>query len=158
MFEIADRVTVMRDGRLISSRPRAEVTESLAIREMVGREMSDFFVRDPQTPGEQVLRVDGLGREGVFSDVSFEVREGEVLGFAGLVGAGRTDVALSLFGIAPADRGDVELDGQRLDIRSPRQALRAGIAYLSEDRRQLGLSMPQSMTANITLRDAAQVR
>ena len=151
VFEIADRVTVMRDGRLISSRPRAEVTESLAIREMVGREMSDFFVRNPQTPGEQVLRVDGLGREGVFSDVSFEVREGEVLGFAGLVGAGRTDVALSLFGIAPPDRGDVELRGQRLDIRSPRQALRAGIAYLSEDRRQLGLSMPQSVTANITL-------
>jgi rhamnose transport system ATP-binding protein len=151
VFEIADRVTVLRDGRLISSRPRAEVTEGIAIREMVGREMSDFFVRNPQTLGDEVLRVEGLGRDGVFSDVSFELREGEVLGFAGLVGAGRTDVALALFGIAPPDRGVVELRGRRLGIRSPRQALQAGIAYLSEDRRQLGLSLPQSVTANITL-------
>ena len=151
VFEIADRVTVLRDGRLISSRPRAEVTEDLAVREMVGRDMSDFFVRNPQTVGQTVLRVEGLGREGVFSDVGFELREGEVLGFAGLVGAGRTDVGLSLFGIAPPDRGVVELRGKPLNVRSPREALRAGIAYLSEDRRQLGLSLPQSVTANVTL-------
>jgi rhamnose transport system ATP-binding protein len=98
-----------------------------------------------------MLRVDGLSREGVFEDVSFELRAGEVLGFAGLVGAGRTDVGLSLFGIAPPDRGTVELRGRRLSVHSPRQALKAGIAYLSEDRRQLGLSLPQSVTANITL-------
>jgi rhamnose transport system ATP-binding protein len=98
-----------------------------------------------------VLRVDGLGREDVFADVSFELHEGEVLGFAGLVGAGRTDVGLSLFGIAPPSKGVVELRGKRLSVRSPRQALRAGVAYLSEDRRQLGLSLPQSVTANITL-------
>ena len=151
VFEIADRVTVLRDGRLISSRPRAEVTQEGAIREMVGREMSDFFVRNPQPLGDVVLRVDGLEREGAFSDVGFELRKGEVLGFAGLVGAGRTDVGLALFGIAPPDTGVVELEGKRLSVRSPRQALRAGIAYLSEDRRALGLSLPQSVTANITL-------
>jgi rhamnose transport system ATP-binding protein len=151
VFEIADRVTVLRDGRLISSRPKGEITQELAIREMVGREMSDFFVRNPQPPGDVVLRVDGLGREGAFCDVGFELRAGEVLGFAGLVGAGRTDVALALFGIAPPDAGTVELRGKRLQVRSPRQALRAGIAYLSEDRRALGLSLPQSVTANITL-------
>ena len=151
VFEIADRVTVLRDGRLISSRPRAEITEALAVREMVGREMSDFFVRNPQPVKDTMLRVEGLGREGVFTDVSFELRKGEVLGFAGLVGAGRTDVGLALFGIAPPDRGTVEVDGQRLEVHSPRQALRAGIAYLSEDRRALGLSLPQSVTANITL-------
>jgi rhamnose transport system ATP-binding protein len=151
VFEIADRVTVLRDGRLISSRPRAEITEALVVREMVGREMSDFFVRNPQPVEDTMLRVEGLGREGVFTDVSFEVRKGEVLGFAGLVGAGRTDVGLALFGIAPPDRGTVEVGGQRLDVHSPRQALRAGIAYLSEDRRALGLSLPQSVTANITL-------
>ena len=77
--------------------------QGLAIREMVGRDMADFFVRNPQPPGEVLLRVDGLGREGAFSGVGFELRAGEVLGFAGLVGAGRTDVALALFGIAPAD-------------------------------------------------------
>jgi rhamnose transport system ATP-binding protein len=151
VFEIADRVTVLRDGRLISSRPKEEVTQAQAIQEMVGREMSDFFVRNPQPLGDVVLRVDGLGREGAFADVGFELREGEVLGFAGLVGAGRTDVGLSLFGIAPADTGEIELRGKRLSPRSPRHALRAGIAYLSEDRRQLGLSLPQSVTANITL-------
>jgi rhamnose transport system ATP-binding protein len=151
VFQIADRVTVLRDGRLISSRPRAEVTEGDAVREMVGREMSDFFVRNPQPRGERLLRVEGLGREGAFSDVSFDVHAGEVLGFAGLVGAGRTDVGLALFGIAPPDAGVVELRDRRLSARTPRQALRAGIAYLSEDRRQLGLSLPQSVTANITL-------
>jgi rhamnose transport system ATP-binding protein len=151
VFAIADRVTVLRDGRFISSRPKAEMTQGLAIREMVGRDMADFFVRNPQPAGDVVLRVDGLGREGAFHDVGFELRAGEVLGFAGLVGAGRTDVALALFGIAPPDAGVVELDGRRLSPRSPRQALRAGIAYLSEDRRALGLSLPQSITANITL-------
>ena len=151
VFEIADRVTVLRDGRLISSRPKQEITQAQAIREMVGRDMADFFVRNPQPPGDVLLRVDGLGREGAFGGVGFELRAGEVLGFAGLVGAGRTDVALALFGIAPADAGVVELDGRRLQARSPRQALRAGIAYLSEDRRALGLSLPQSITANITL-------
>jgi rhamnose transport system ATP-binding protein len=151
VFEIADRVTVLRDGRLISSRPKADVTQAQAIREMVGRDMADFFVRNPQPPGDVLLCVDGLGREGAFGGVGFELRAGEVLGFAGLVGAGRTDVALALFGIAPPDTGVVELDGRRLSVRSPRQALRAGIAYLSEDRRALGLSLPQSITANITL-------
>jgi rhamnose transport system ATP-binding protein len=151
VFEIADRVTVLRDGKLISSRPKGDVTQGQAIRDMVGRDMADFFVRNPQPAGGVVLRVDGLGREGAFHDVGFELRAGEVLGFAGLVGAGRTDVALDLFGIAPPDAGVVELDGRRLSPRSPRQALRAGIAYLSEDRRALGLSLPQSITANITL-------
>jgi rhamnose transport system ATP-binding protein len=118
---------------------------------MVGREVDEFFVRTRHDPGEVVLRVDGLGRAGTFEDVNFEVRAGEVVGFAGLVGAGRTDVGLALFGIAPADRGEVSIDGEAVRIRSPRDALRLGIAYLSEDRRGLGLSLPQSVTANITL-------
>ena len=151
VFEIADRVTVLRDGRLISSRPASEITQAQAIKDMVGRDMSDFFVRNPHPREDVVLHVEGLGREGAFSDVSFDLHEGEVLGFAGLVGAGRTDVGLALFGIAPADAGVVELRGRRMTAASPRQALRAGIAYLSEDRRQLGLSLPQSITANITL-------
>ncbi|MDH5521116.1 MAG: sugar ABC transporter ATP-binding protein, partial [Acidimicrobiia bacterium] len=97
VFEIADRVSVFRDGRHISSRPIAEVTKDQMVREMVGRDPSEFFVRTPQAPGEVVLAVEGLGRRGVFRDVSFELRRGEVLGFAGLVGAGRTDIALALF-------------------------------------------------------------
>ena len=151
VFEIADRVTVLRDGRLISSRPRDEATPKRAIQDMVGREMSEFFARTKHRPGDLVLRVTGIGRTDTFDGVSFEVHKGEVLGLAGLVGAGRTDVALALFGIAPVDAGSVELDGRPVLIRSPREAMRHGIAYLSEDRRQLGLSLPQSVTANITL-------
>jgi rhamnose transport system ATP-binding protein len=151
VFAIADRITVFRDGRHISTRDRADVTREGLVREMVGREVAEFFARGEHQPGDVVLRVTGLTKPGAFADVSFELRRGEVLGFAGLVGAGRTDVGLALFGIAPAEAGSIELDGRRLDIRSPRQALRHGIAYLSEDRRHLGLSLPQSVTANVTL-------
>jgi rhamnose transport system ATP-binding protein len=151
VFEIADTITVFRDGQHISTHPRAEVTEESLIREMVGREVADFFARDHHDPGDVVLRVDGLGREGAFAGVGFELRRGEVLGLAGLVGAGRTEVALALFGIAAADAGTIELDGAPVDIRSPRDALAHGIAYLSEDRRALGLSLDQSVTANVTL-------
>ena len=151
VFEIADRVTVLRDGRLVSSYPRSELTPQRAIRDMVGREVAEFFARTEHEAGELVLRVEELGRAGVFSGVSFEVRKGEVLGLAGLVGAGRTDVALALFGIAPADRGRVELGGRAIVTGSPGRAMRQGIAYLTEDRRRLGLSLPQSFTSNITL-------
>src|SRR5919106_2555389 len=113
-FEIPDRVTVLRDGRLISSRPASEITQAQAIKEMVGREMSDFFVRNPHPREDVVLHVEGLARDGAFSDVNFDLHEGEVLGFAGLVGAGRTDVGLALFGIAPPDAGVVELRGRRM--------------------------------------------
>jgi rhamnose transport system ATP-binding protein len=151
LFAISDRISVFRDGRHISTRPANEVTEESLVREMVGRDPSDFFARGEHPEGEAVLRVDSLGVSGVFSDVTFDVRRGEVLGFAGLVGSGRTDIALSLFGVHPADEGTIELEGQTLDIRSPRQALASGIAYLSEDRRRLGLSVEQSLVANVTL-------
>jgi len=151
VFQIADRISVFRDGNHISTRPVAEVTEDSLVREMVGRDPSDLFARSPHEYGEVVLDVRGLGRAGAFDGVDFTLRRGEVLGFAGLVGAGRTDVALALFGVAPAEVGTVVLDGEEVVIGSPRQALDLGIAYLSEDRRQLGLSLPQSITANVTL-------
>ena len=151
LFEISDRISVFRDGRHISTRPVDDVTEDSLVREMVGRDPAEFFSREPHPVGDVALRVSSLGREGVFADVSFDVRRGEVLGFAGLVGAGRTDVALALFGVAPADTGIVELEGERIEIKSPADALGHGIAYLSEDRRRLGLSLPQSVTANVTL-------
>ncbi|HEX6222304.1 MAG TPA: sugar ABC transporter ATP-binding protein [Acidimicrobiia bacterium] len=156
LFEICDRISVFRDGRHISTRPRAEVTEEGLVREMVGRDPSEFFARGEHPEGEVVLRVDSLDLPGKFADVSFEVRRGEVLGFAGLVGAGRTDVALSLFGIDPADRGSIELEGETINITSPHAALAHGIAYLSEDRRGLGLSLNQSVSANITLATLAR--
>lgn len=151
LFAVSDRISVFRDGRRISTRPTPEVTEDSVVREMVGRDPTEFFARGEHAKGEVILSVENLGRAGVFSDISFDIRRGEVVGFAGLVGAGRTDVALALFGIAPPDTGTVTLDGQPIAVRSPADALAHGIAYLSEDRRRLGLSMPQSVTANVTL-------
>jgi rhamnose transport system ATP-binding protein len=151
VFELADRITVFRDGRLISTRPRSEATPQRAIADMVGREMGLFAERPSAVRGDVLLSVRDLGRDGVFEGVDFDLHRGEVLGFGGLIGAGRTDVALALFGIAPATRGSIALNGAPRRIRSPREAMEAGIAYLSEDRRQLGLSLPMSITANITL-------
>ena len=151
VFEIADRITVFRDGRLISTRPRSEMTPQRAIADMVGREVGLFEPRPPAERGDVVLSVRGLGREGVFNDVSFDVRRGEVLGLAGLIGAGRTDIGLALFGIEPATAGTITLNGKPQAIRTPREAMSHGIAYVSEDRRQLGLTLPMSIAANITL-------
>src|ERR687898_1163998 len=151
VFELADRISVFRDGLHVGTHERDEVTRAELIGAMVGREVAEFYARHDHRAGDVVLRVRDLGRTGAFSGVSFDVRRGEVLGLAGLVGAGRTDVALALFGVAPAEAGTIELEGAPIDVRTSRQALDHGIAYLSEDRRQVGLTMPQSVTSNITL-------
>ena len=151
VFEISDTITVLRDGKWISTMPRSEMTPALAIRQMVGREVRELFHRERREPGDVRLAVRGLSREGRFRNISFDLRAGEVLGFAGLVGAGRTDVGLALFGVAPADDGVIELNGKAVTIGSPRAAMDLGIAYSTEDRRQLGLIMPLSITSNISL-------
>jgi len=151
VLRIADRVTVLRDGRRISSAPRGQVTSEGVIRDMVGRKIEEFFAKTLIERGELLMSVRGLGKESVFHDVSFDVHRGEVLGFAGLIGARRTDVGLALFGVEPADEGEVILDGKAQKITSSEQALRLGIAYVTEDRRNLGLTMSMSMVANITL-------
>ncbi len=151
VFEIGDRITVLRDGKWISSTPRAQVTADAIIRDMVGRKVEDFFVKSQTESGERLLSVHGLGKEGVFQDINFDIHQGEVLGFAGLVGSRRTDVGLALFGIEQADEGQIIFDGQERKIGSPQQALDLGIAYMSEDRRKLGLVMPMSITTNISL-------
>jgi rhamnose transport system ATP-binding protein len=152
VFELASTVTVMRDGRHVSTRPISEVTQRSLVSEMVGRDMEGRFLREPsRDTGQTRLRVRGLTRAGAFQDVSFHVNAGEIVCFSGLVGARRTDVALALFGVAPAESGTVELDGQPATSRSPREAQRLGIAYVSEDRRKLGLALTESIAANITL-------
>ncbi|MFP4323373.1 MAG: sugar ABC transporter ATP-binding protein [Anaerolineales bacterium] len=151
VFEISDRITIFRDGRLISSAPASEVTHDSAIRDMVGREMGAFFAKEDSPLGDVVLEVQDLARRGVYSGVNFQIRAGEVLGFAGLVGAGRTDVALSIFGVAPATSGTIRFKGKVVKITSPQQATHMGIAYVPEDRRQHGLVMPMSIASNISL-------
>jgi rhamnose transport system ATP-binding protein len=118
---------------------------------MVGRKIEEFFAKQQTGRGDLLMAVRSLSKENTFHDVSFDVYCGEVLGFAGLVGAGRTDVGLALFGVEPAASGEIIFQGRAVRIRSPEQALRLGIAYVTEDRRQLGLSLPMSITTNITL-------
>ena len=151
VFEISDRVTVLRDGKWISSTPKQEVTSEQIIRDMVGREVDEWFAKGEAQRGELLVSVRNLGKEAVFHDVSFDVYQGEVLGFAGLIGSRRTDVGLALFGVEPADTGKIAFEGEEQTIKSPEQALELGIAYVSEDRRQLGLIMPMSIYTNISL-------
>lgn len=152
IFALADTVTVMRDGKHISTRSVKDVTQASMVAEMVGRDMAGRFAREPsRDTGERLLNVSNLSRSDAFHDVSFHVNRGEIVCFSGLVGARRTDVGLALFGVEPADSGLVELGGQSVVIANPKQAQALGIAYVSEDRRKLGLAMTEGIAANITL-------
>jgi rhamnose transport system ATP-binding protein len=158
IFGICRRVTVMRDGRHVWTKPIDELTVPSVIRAMVGRDMDALFPKVPTEPGRVVLRVDRLTREGDFTDVSFVVRSGEIVALAGLVGAGRTEVARAIFGIDRADAGWVEIDGKRLRPGSPSAAMAAGIGLVPEDRRQQGLVMDFSIERNIALASLDTVR
>ncbi|MEP9322066.1 sugar ABC transporter ATP-binding protein [Paraburkholderia phymatum] len=158
MAQIVDRVTVLRDGRYISTDDFAALTVNDIVARMVGRSLDDAYPTRQSIPAEEVLLgVHDLRRDGVFGPVSFELRKGEILGFAGLMGAGRTEVARAIFGADGIHGGSIELRGQRVTIRSPREAIRHGIAYLSEDRKQEGLALGMSVAANITLTNVGGV-
>ena len=157
VFAIADRLTVFRDGTHIITAPVREMTTDDIIKHMVGRELSNLFPKGEAEIGEVVMEVRHLTRPGVFADVSFQLRRGEILGFAGLVGAGRTEVARVLFGIDRAASGEVWLKGKQVRIRSPRQAMANGIAYVPEDRHSQGLVMSFSIASNVTLPILQQV-
>jgi rhamnose transport system ATP-binding protein len=151
VFDIADRVTVLRDGHYVGTRRVKDVSHNDLIRMMVGRTLDTLFPKIDVKAGEVVLKVEGLTRANVFQGVSFELRRGEILGLAGLVGARRTDVAQALFGIAPADSGHVWCFGREVFIHGPKDALKLGFAYVPENRQQQGLVLPMSITKNITL-------
>jgi rhamnose transport system ATP-binding protein len=157
VFMIADRLTVFRDGTHIITALVSEMTTDEIIKHMVGRELSNLFPKGEAEIGEVVLDVHHLTRPGVFSDVSFQLRRGEILGLSGLVGAGRTEVAQVLFGIDQAESGEIWLKGKKVHIRSPQQAMDYGIAYVPEDRHQHGLIMNFSIASNVTLPILQQV-
>ena len=151
VMEIADRVTVMRDGRKVGTWPAAEIDAGRMAFLMTGKEFH-YDVLDPgATRAEPVLEVAGLGKAGEFADIGFTVHRGEILGITGLLGSGRTEMALSLFGMNPADAGEVRVEGRPVRTGSPKQAIRQGIAYVSEDRLTLGLVLPQSIARNATV-------
>ncbi|GAB3432618.1 sugar ABC transporter ATP-binding protein [Flindersiella endophytica] len=151
IFRIADRVTVMRDGRVVETRAVGELDERTLVRLMVGRDIAQLYPTPDTTPGEVVLRVSGLGRSGRLGPCDFSVRAGEVLGIAGLVGSGRTELVRAVFGAYPIDTGQVEVDGVVRRIRRPSDGLTAGICYLSEDRKGDGLAVDLPIAHNITM-------
>ena len=151
IFRIAERVTVMRDGKIVDTLPVGDLDEDKLVRLMVGRDIENLYPKTEVEIGDVVLRAEGITRANVLKDCSFEVRSGEILGFAGLVGAGRTELARAVFGADRMDSGTVELEGRELNIMNPQNAIEAGIGYLTEDRKSEGLALQLGVDQNITL-------
>lgn len=151
IFAIADRYTVFRDGSFVGEGMIAEVDEDQLVRMMVGRSVKQLFPKPDITIGEPVLEVEGLGNDREFEDISFTLHRGEVLGFYGLIGAGRTEVMEALFGLKPFTRGVMKRQGTELRHASPRQAIDQGIVYVPEDRQRSGAILAMSIRENITL-------
>ena len=147
---IGDRVTVLRDGQVVET-VAADTPANDLIRLMVGRKLDQLYPKAKAEIGEVRLEASHLEREGVLHDVSLTIRAGEIVGLAGLVGAGRTELARAIFGADPLDSGEVRVDGEPVKIRSPEDAIRAGIAYLSEDRKLFSLALTMTVVENITL-------
>jgi ribose transport system ATP-binding protein len=157
--QIADRITILRDGRRVDTRPVHELSLDEIIRMMVGRELDQVLQRNPGTPGPMAMRVQHLQRGNTVRDVSFEVRCGEIFGFAGLMGSGRTETMRAIFGADLPDGGCVSLgnDPRPVRIRSPRDAVRRGIALLTEDRKEQGLFLPLAVRVNVSLLQLVQL-
>ncbi len=151
IFEIADSYTVLRDGKWVGEGRVAEATVDSIVRMMVGRSLDQMYPKSEIPLGEVALKVQGLTRNGIFKDVSFELRKGEILGFFGLVGAGRSEVMRVIFGIDAADGGEISIDGKRVEIRNPSDAMRHGIALVPEDRQLQGAILPMNIRENTTL-------
>ena len=151
VFEVADRVTIFRDGHMIAQHRVEGLTMDDLINGIAGRKVENLYPKLDVAPGKVMLEVRNLGRTGVFEDVSFTVRAGEVLGFAGLVGAGRTEIMQGVYGIAPADSGVVLVEGEPVVNRTPREGLEHGIAMVTEDRLRQGVVKKMNVKLNMTL-------
>ena len=157
IFALADDITVLRDGVMIESAPRESFTMESLINQMVGREIKDVFPKFEVPIGETVFEVRGLTRKGVFENISFSLRKGEILGLSGLVGAGRTEVSRAIFGLDKFDTGEIFMNGKPLVIRNTRNAIAAGIAYVPEDRKEIGLVLCRPIRENVSLAALEQI-
>lgn len=151
IFTICDHVVVMRDGRFVDGYPIEQATTGRIVADMVGRELSEIYPPHNATVGDVLMRIGGLSRRGEFADVNLDVRAGEVVALAGLIGAGRTELAKAVIGATSAEAGTVEMLGKTLRIRHPRDAMAEGVVYLSEDRKGEGLLLDHSIGENIVL-------
>lgn len=151
VFELCDTVTVMRDGMAISTQPVAETTMDRVVADMVGRSLTEYYPDRTVTPGEVIFEINNLNSAGVFHDVSFTIREGEILGIAGLMGAGRTEIMRALFGVDKKDSCEIKIRGQAMTIDNPSDAIKAGIGFITENRKTEGLILDFSIGDNISL-------
>ncbi|MDY2662902.1 MAG: sugar ABC transporter ATP-binding protein [Bariatricus massiliensis] len=151
LFAITDRITIVRDGEVVKTVETKKTGNEELIALMVGRALDNYYVRDDFPKGEVILKVENLNQAGVLRNVSFELRKGEILGFAGLVGAGRTELMNAIFGITQMDSGNIYLEGKRVHIKNPLSAMRAGIALVPEDRKLQGLILKNSVGFNMTI-------
>ncbi|WP_166232736.1 sugar ABC transporter ATP-binding protein [Aquirufa beregesia] len=151
IFGFSDRISVLRDGYLISSKCREECTEQEVVQQMVGREMNQFFPHREVQKGEICLQVKGLGIPGLFQDIEFDLHQGEILGFGGLVGAGRTDIGKAIAGLLSPQSGEIIWRNKSVSFKSPQDAIKQGIGYVSEDRKEMGFIPEFSIQHNITL-------
>jgi rhamnose transport system ATP-binding protein len=152
IFGLADRVTVLRDGHSVGTRNVGDIDEAGLIRLMVGREVTQIYPPAESEPGEEALALDRLGSSATrVRGVTFAVRAGEIFGLSGLVGAGRTELARILFGLTPADTGEIRLQGRRVTLRSPQDAVAHGIAYVPEDRRRHGVVLEMPIAHNMSM-------
>jgi len=158
IIEICDRVTIMRDGEKVKTLQKNEITTDTLIRLMVGRNLEEQFPKVETKKGEEVLRVEGLSRSGVFENVTFGVKKGEILGVAGLVGAGRTEVMRVIFGADSKDAGDVYVHGKKVKIKCPRDAMSNKIAFLTEDRKGQGLILDNTVAFNMNISSFNKIR
>ncbi|MCP3763709.1 sugar ABC transporter ATP-binding protein [Domibacillus sp. A3M-37] len=151
IFSICDRITVMRDGQTVSTEKIPDTTFNEVVRHMVGRELTERFPERNTKPGEVAIEVRNLNKKGLFENISFSARSGEIVGFSGLMGAGRTEIMRSLFGLEPLDSGEILLNGKKQLIKHPDQAVKHGIGFITEDRKDEGLILDFSVRENIGL-------
>jgi inositol transport system ATP-binding protein len=151
IFQISDRITILRDGQYVGSAAAKELDNEKLIKMMVGRGLSNIFPKTDNEAGEVCLEVRGLTRTGEFRNISFQVRKGEIVGIAGLMGAGRTELAETIFGLRKADSGEILIHGRKVSIHTPQDAIRNGIALVPEDRKGVGLNLIASVKDNLTL-------
>ncbi len=151
IFRICDTVTIIRDGKIVDTDEIAHLNHETIIKKMVGREMKNIYPKIHHNPGPEVLKVEQISRKGIARDVSFSVHAGEILGIAGLVGAGRTEVCRMIFGADYRDSGKIYMDQNEISVNSPKDAIRNGIAYLTEDRKKDGVILSFSVAMNITM-------
>lgn len=151
VFANCDTITVMRDGQTISSRPTEETNMDQIVGDMVGRVMSEYYPARTNVPGDEIFRVEGFTQPGVFRDISFNLRKGEILGVAGLMGAGRTEIMRAIFGVDPHESGKLYFEGKEIHIKNPRDSIRHGFGFITENRKTEGLILDFSIERNIAL-------